>query len=72
MADQLRRQEDFQRFYYEKVGLGEGCSCAEKIIDAHDFNRLTGKPRLRAPLWPRKGAWRWILNKAGLTARPLH
>ena len=70
MADKRRRTDGFQNLYYEKVGLGEGCDCAEKMIDIHEFNRLAGKSRLRTPLWPRKGAWRRFLNKAGLTNRP--
>ena len=70
MARGLKKPEDFQKFYYDKVGLGEGCGCAEKVIDVHEFNRLAGKPRLSLPLWPRRGAVRRFLNKAGLTSRP--
>ena len=36
----MRKPEDFTKFYYKKVGLGEGCGCAEKIIDNHEFDRL--------------------------------
>ncbi|TMM50832.1 hypothetical protein [Sulfitobacter sabulilitoris] len=61
---------DFQRFYHAKVGLGEGCGCAERVIDLHEFDRLAGRPRLRLPMLPRRGAWRRFLNKAGLTRRP--
>ena len=39
--------EDFQEFYYSKVALGEGCGCAERIIDTHEFNRLSGRARIR-------------------------
>ncbi len=70
MARISRQAEDFQKFYYDKVGLGEGCGCAEKVIDVHEFNRLAGKSRLMLPLWPRRGALRRFLNKAGLTSRP--
>ena len=38
------RPESFEKFYYAKVGLGEGCGCAERIIDVHEFNRLAGDP----------------------------
>lgn len=69
MGRRLKKPEDFQTFYYDKVGLGEGCGCAEKVIDVHEFNRLAGKPKPSLPLWPKKGAWRRFLNKAGLTAR---
>lgn len=70
MGRGIKRPEDFQKFYYAKVGLGEGCGCAEKIIDVHEFNRLAGKPRLRLTLLPGPRAWRRFLKKAGLTARP--
>lgn len=66
----LQKPEDFQKFYYDKVGLGEGCGCAEKVIDVHEFNRLTGKNRLALSWRPKRGSWRRFLNKAGLTARP--
>ena len=70
MAGKPTRPEDFQKFYYTKVGLGEGCGCAERVIDVHEFDRLAGKPRLRLSILPRKGAWRRFMNKAGLTQRP--
>ncbi len=45
------RPESFEKFYYTKVGLGEACGCAEKIIDVYEFNRLagnrTGQPHIR-------------------------
>lgn len=64
------RTAAFETFYYRKVGLGEGCGCAERIIDVHEFDRQAGKTRVRAAFWPRRGAWRRFLNKAGLTRRP--
>lgn len=64
------RSKDFQKFYYAKVGLGEGCGCAERVIDMHEFDRLAGKPGVRLAWLPRKGAWWRFLNKAGLTTRP--
>ena len=27
---------DFTKFYYEKVATGEGCGCAERVIDVHE------------------------------------
>ncbi|WP_164659983.1 hypothetical protein [Tropicibacter sp. Alg240-R139] len=64
--------QSFERFYYTKVGLGEGCGCAEKIIDVHEFNRLAGKSRLHAPriALPSRAGLRRFLQKAGLTSRP--
>ena len=37
------RPESFEKFYYTKVGLGEGCGCAERVIDVYEFNRLAGQ-----------------------------
>ncbi|SPJ27512.1 hypothetical protein TRM7615_01002 [Falsiruegeria mediterranea M17] len=67
-----KSEQNFEQFYYTKVGLGEGCGCAEKIIDVHEFNRLAGKPRLRAPrlALPTRAGLRRFLQKAGLTSRP--
>lgn len=61
---------EFEKFYYAKVGLGEGCGCAERVIDMHEFDRLAGAPKRWPSLMPKKGAWRRFLNKAGLTQRP--
>ncbi|MEM7320825.1 MAG: hypothetical protein AAF408_17615, partial [Pseudomonadota bacterium] len=62
---------DFQKFYFEKVATGEGCGCAERIIDVHEFNRLSGKSRRIIPLFrlPRRGSWKRFLQKAGLSSR---
>ena len=64
--------QSFESFYYTKVGLGEGCGCAEKVIDVHEFNRLAGKSRLRRPRLslPTRAGLRRFLQKAGLTSRP--
>ena len=32
------RHNDFERFYYEKVALGESCGCAEQIIGTRDLD----------------------------------
>lgn len=42
------RNQNFEKFYYNKVALGEGCGCAERVIDVHEFDRLSGKPRMRS------------------------
>lgn len=62
----------FESFYFTKVGLGEGCGCAEKVIDVHEFNRLAGKPSLRKPrlTLPTRAGLRRFLQRAGLTTRP--
>ena len=37
------KQQSFEKFYYTKVAMGEGCGCAERIIDNHEFDRLSGR-----------------------------
>ncbi len=34
------RKDSFERFYYEKVGLGEGCGCAEHVTRIRDLDAL--------------------------------
>lgn len=48
-------QQSFEKFYYTKVGLGEGCGCAERVIDNHEIERirmgmLMGRSREPGPL----------------------
>lgn len=63
------QSEDFTKFYFDKVATGEGCGCAERIIDVHEFNRLSRSRRGISGWRPRKGAWRRFLQKAGIYAR---
>ncbi|MFI0845465.1 hypothetical protein [Mesorhizobium sp. IMUNJ 23232] len=37
------RKDSFERFYYEKVGLGEGCGCAEHVTRIRDLDALGQK-----------------------------
>lgn len=58
MRRTARRPGTFERFYYAKVGLGEGCGCAERIIDVHEVERLARRPGRAVrpvfkPLWSR-------------------
>ena len=32
-------RKDFERFYLEKVAIGEGCGCAEQAIGMRDLDR---------------------------------
>ncbi|TNF60498.1 MAG: hypothetical protein EP307_08505 [Rhodobacteraceae bacterium] len=66
------REHDFTKFYYEKVATGEGCGCAERVIDIHEAQRLAGKPVLRRARlrWPSRGDLWLFLAKAGLVSRP--
>ncbi|NQY60390.1 hypothetical protein [Cognatishimia sp.] len=34
------RHQSFEKFYCTKVGLGEGCGCAERVIDNHEIERI--------------------------------
>ncbi len=58
-------EQDFQKFYYDKVATGEGCGCAERIIDVHEFNRLAVTPKLALP----KFNLTRFLQKAGIYNR---
>ena len=40
-------RNSFERFYYEKVALGEGCGCAEQIIGTRDLDRRSQEAGLR-------------------------
>lgn len=64
------KPQDFEKFFYTKVGLGEGCGCAERVIDMHEFDRSAGQPKRQVSLLLKKESWRRFLNKAGLTQRP--
>lgn len=37
------RRESFERFYYEKVGLGECCGCAEHVTRLRDLDALAAR-----------------------------
>lgn len=68
----MSKDQSFEKFYYDKVATGEGCGCAERIIDVHEFNRLAGRPKLRAPKikLPSRAGMLLFLRKAGLISRP--
>ncbi len=38
----MNTPERIEKFYFAKVGLGEACGCAEKVIDVYEFNRQGG------------------------------
>nr|WP_321252820.1 hypothetical protein [uncultured Ruegeria sp.] len=38
----MKNLEPFEKFYFAKVGMGEACGCAERIIDVFEFNRMGG------------------------------
>jgi hypothetical protein len=39
------RTRSFERFYYERIGIGEGCGFAELIIGIHDHDTPGQRPR---------------------------
>ncbi len=65
------KPESFEKFYYTKVGLGEGCGCAERVIDVYEFNRLAGQvpPGTRPNGFGFIPFFRRIARKLGLSAR---
>jgi len=38
----MQKPESFEKFYFAKVGMGEACGCAERVIDVYEFNRKGG------------------------------
>lgn len=56
------RPESFEKFYYTKVGLGEGCGCAERIIDVHEHDRL-GTSTEKRPYQPRRGIFARLFGR---------
>ena len=44
----MQKPESFEKFYFAKVGMGESCGCAERIIDVFEFNRKGGAPSKQA------------------------
>jgi len=65
-----KKPEDFQKFYYAKVGLGEGCGCAERIIDVYEADRKSSLPHRFAEPKPFAKRLQNGLAKLGLTKRP--
>lgn len=66
-----RKDQDFQRFYYTKVGLGEGCGCAERVIDVFEADRKACE-RVSTAIGPRLTVvqrGRLLLNALGLFRR---
>ena len=66
----MRKPEDFQKFYFSKVGLGEGCGCAERIIDVYEFDRKAGPAGADMRLPRRRRSLMGLLRRYGLAPRP--
>ena len=68
----MRRRGSFERFYLEKVAVGEGCGCSEQIIGMRDMDALSRQAALRKAARDGDGArWSWIRRffrrRAGVT-----
>ncbi|UWQ91632.1 hypothetical protein K3727_02120 [Rhodobacteraceae bacterium M382] len=67
----MQKPEDFQKFYYTKVGMGEACGCAERVIDVYEFNRKGGTiDRVDVPSPRKRRSWKSLARKYGLLSRP--
>jgi hypothetical protein len=42
------RRDSFERFYYEKLALGEGCGCAEHATRIRDLDAAANERNRRA------------------------
>ncbi len=56
------KPERFETFYFNNVATGEGCGCAERIIDVHEFKRKSAAP----PVKRRMPALRYLKKLIGL------
>ena len=67
----MRNPESFEKFYFAKVGMGEACGCAERIIDVFEFNRMGGAQSKKAVGYSKrkKGSFRSWAIKYGLLSR---
>ena len=45
----MQNPQSFEKFYFAKVGMGEACGCAERVIDVFEFNRKGGA-QVKKPL----------------------
>jgi hypothetical protein len=43
------RRDSFERFYYEKIALAEGCGCAEHVTRMRDIDAVAAGQRVSAP-----------------------
>ena len=67
----MQNPESFEKFYFAKVGMGEACGCAERIIDVYEFNRKGGsqpKQSLKRERRKRRSFRSWAV-KYGLLSR---
>ncbi|RLJ98879.1 hypothetical protein [Ruegeria conchae] len=66
----MQSPDRFDKFYFAKVGLGEACGCAERVIDVFEFNRKAGAQTQSAKKDRRKRrSLRGLAVKYGLLSR---
>lgn len=67
----MTQPEQFDKFYFAKVGLGEACGCAEKVIDVYELNRQSGAHAKRSvlPVRRKRSTLRSFALKYGLISR---
>jgi hypothetical protein len=58
------RRDSFERFYYEKIALAEGCGCAEHVTRMRDIDALATMQRATAPRFASIGAIRKVATAA--------
>lgn len=68
----MQNPERFDKFYFAKVGMGEACGCAERIIDVYEFNRKAGARVVGTGkvVRPRRRGLRSLALEYGLISRP--
>lgn len=68
----MQKPESFEKFYFAKVGMGEACGCAERIIDVYEFNRQAGAAKSSGSALgkPKRRSWNSVARKYGLIGRP--
>lgn len=55
------REKSFERFYLEKVAVGEGCGCAEQAIGMRDMDARSRKAKVREGAFARSvHRWGWL------------
>ena len=64
--DRQMQSDSFERFYYEKVALGECCGCAEQIIRTRDLDALSQQAALRTDSYAgQSGRLAWLARFFG-------
>jgi hypothetical protein len=63
------RRDSFERFYYEKIALAEGCGCAEHVTRMRDIDALATMQRATALRFASIGAIRKAATAAFVRLR---